>query len=87
MGHYEKTIARILSGRSDSNITFSEMRNVLSRLGFDCRVKGDHFIYAKDAVEEIINIQPVKDKAKPYQVKQVRDLIIKYRLGVSVDEI
>lgn len=29
---------------------------------------------------EIINIQPVKGKAKPYQIKQIRNLIIKYKL-------
>ena len=34
-----------------------------------------------DGVEEILNLQPKGAKAKPYQVKQVRNLILKYKLG------
>jgi len=87
MAQFEKLITRILSGGSDSNIIFSDLQRVLERLGFDCRIKGDHFIYTKEGVEEIINIQPVNDKAKPYQVKQVRNIIVKYRMGGATDEI
>jgi len=36
-----------------------------------------------DGVEEILNLQPKRGKAKPYQVKQVRDLILRYRLRVE----
>jgi hypothetical protein len=59
---------------------------VLERLGFDCRIRGDHFIYTMDGVDEILNIQPSGNKAKPYQVKQVRELILKYQLGGSLYE-
>lgn len=86
MSQYEKTLQYILSGRQDKNISFSDLRSVLSRLGFDCRIKGDHFIYTKDGVEEIVNIQPLGNKAKPYQVKQVREIILKYHLGGDCDE-
>ena len=61
--------------------------SVLKRLGFDCRIRGDHFIYTRDDIEEIINIQPDGNKAKPYQVKQVREIILKYRMGSDIDEI
>ncbi|MCD7778545.1 MAG: hypothetical protein LUH47_08585 [Clostridiales bacterium] len=57
------------------------MQNILKALQFDERVKGDHFIYRKEGVSEIINIQPNGNKAKPYQVKQIRRIILKYRLG------
>lgn len=77
----KKVAEKILSGRSDANIKFSELRKLVISLGFDERVKGDHFIYYKSGIEEIINLQPQKDgKAKPYQVKQVRSLILKYKL-------
>ena len=62
------------------------MQTVLDRLGFQCRIKGDHFIYTKDGVEEIINIQPVGSKAKPYQVKQVRTVILGYQLGGALND-
>lgn len=87
MSQYEKLLLSILSGTKDKSILFADLRTVLDRLGFQCRIKGDHFIYTKDGVEEIINIQPVGNKAKPYQVKQVRNVILKYQLGGDVHEV
>ena len=71
----------IFSGKSDNNILFSELCKALEILGFQGRVKGSHHIYYKDGVTEIINIQPNGNKAKDYQVKQVRNIILKYKLG------
>lgn len=87
MSQYEKLLLSILSGTKDKSILFTDLRTVLDRLGFQCRIKGDHFIYTKDGVEEIINIQPVGNKAKPYQVKQVRNIILKYQLGGDLHEV
>jgi len=56
------------------------------RFGFDERIKGDHYIFTKDGVEEILNLQPKRSKAKPYQVKQVRNLIFKYRLRLEEND-
>ena len=81
MSQYEKLLIAVLSGRRDSNIAFSDLQKLLELLGFSMRVKGDHFIYWKDGIEEILNIQPDGNKAKPYQVKQVRNTILKYKLG------
>ena len=81
MSQFEKLLQAVLSGTKDSNFLFSDLQIILDRLGFQCRIKGDHFIYTKDGIEEIINIQPVGNKAKPYQVKQIRNIILKYRLG------
>ena len=83
MSQYEKLLISILSGTKDSNILFADLQSVLDRLGFQCRIKGDHFIYTKDGREDIINIQPNGNRAKPYQVKQVRNIILHYRLGGS----
>ena len=81
MGKFEKLIIKLLSGSSDRNISFADLVKILIELGFDERIKGSHHIYTKAEVIEIINIQPLSDgKAKPYQVKQVRELIIKYKL-------
>lgn len=87
MSQYEKLLLSILSGTRDKNLLFSDLRVVLERLGFQCRIKGDHFIYTKVGIEEIMNIQPMGNMAKPYQVKQVREIILKYQLGGSVHEI
>lgn len=87
MSQYEKLLLSILSGTRDKSILFADLRTVLDRLGFQRRIKGDHFIYTKDGVDEIINIQPVGSKAKPYQVKQVRNIILKYQLGGDIYEV
>jgi len=57
------------------------LRQLLNRLGFDERIHGGYHIYTKTEVTEIINLQPKGSKAKPYQVKQVRNLILKYKLA------
>ncbi len=86
MGRYAKLLERILSGRSDANIRFSELVQLLSHLGFAERIKGDHHIFTRDAIEEIVNLQPKGSMAKAYQVRQVRNVILKYRLGVDEHE-
>jgi hypothetical protein len=68
MGKYEKLIAKILSGSSDTNISFPELRKLIMIFGFSERIKGSHGIFCKDGVEEILNLQEKKGKAKPYQV-------------------
>jgi hypothetical protein len=78
---YDELLSRILLGTSDANIPFSKLRNLLRRLGFSERIRGDHHIFTKNGVEEIINLQPQGNKAKPYQVKQVRNVIVKYHLS------
>jgi len=81
MGKYSKLRARILAGGADSNIEFTAFCELLARLGFVERIKGSHHIFAMEGVAEIINLQPKGSKAKPYQVKQVRGILVKYRLG------
>jgi hypothetical protein len=80
MSKFEKLMQKLLSGFSDRNMDFDELKSILSKLEFDERIKGSHHIYFKEGIDEIINIQPSNGKAKPYQVKQVRELIIKYKL-------
>jgi hypothetical protein len=81
MGKYDKLIVQILCGMSDANIAFDDLRNLLVRLGFDEEIRGSHHIYRKEAVEEKLNLQQDGSKAKPYQVRQVRAIIIKYHLA------
>lgn len=82
MSTIDKILIDVMSGTKDNNIRFTDLQKLLETLGFNCRIKGDHFIYTKDGIAEIINIQPDKNKSKPYQVKQIRNIILKYRLEV-----
>jgi predicted RNA binding protein YcfA (HicA-like mRNA interferase family) len=79
-------LVNILRGDSDTSISFEELKNLLVRLGFDERVKGSHHIFTREGVDEIINVQSKSGKAKPYQVKQIRTIIVKYQLNFGSDE-
>lgn len=77
-----RVLTRILSGNADRNIRFDDLRGLLVALGFVERVRGSHHIFTREGVVEIINLQPRDGgMAKPYQVRQVRDSILKYRLA------
>ena len=82
MTEHEKLIRKIVSGDSDTDTWFHGMSSVLRRLGFQERVRGNHHIFTREQVEEILNLQSIAlVKAKPYQVRQVRQIILKYGLG------
>nr|WP_199291101.1 MULTISPECIES: type II toxin-antitoxin system HicA family toxin [unclassified Sphaerospermopsis] len=61
------------------------MCQLLIKLGFDERIRGSHHIFTKEGVEEILNLQPKQGKAKTYQIKQVREVLLKYQLGGQDD--
>jgi predicted RNA binding protein YcfA (HicA-like mRNA interferase family) len=84
---HDRLLRRILSGTADANIAFGELCQLLRRLGFQERVRGSHHIFTRRDVEEILNIQPKGADAKPYQVKQIRNIILKYRLGDQDDSL
>lgn len=84
MGKYDKLIDKILRGTSDANIPFDDLRGLLLRLGFDERIRGSHHVYRKGGIEERLNLQQDDGKAKPYQVRQVRFIIIKYHLADEI---
>jgi hypothetical protein len=81
MSKYEKLLFKVLRGTSDANISFNDLCGLVKRFGFEERTRGSHHVFRKAGVEEKINLQRDDDKAKPYQVRQVRALILKYKLG------
>ena len=88
MRKYSRLREKILAGTADSSFDSSALCQLLLRLGFEERVKGGHHIFTRDGIEEIINLQPKGRNAKAYQVKQVRYILVKHRLGESdVDQV
>ena len=81
MGKHEKLLIQILRGTSDANIPFDGLCSVLRWLGFDERQSGSHRIFTRSDIAEILNLQPRGAHAKTYQVKQVRQVVLKYKLG------
>lgn len=74
-------MSQVLRGTSDANIRFDDLRKLLEGLGFEERIRGSHHIFTREGVEEILNLQPKGVKAKSYRVKQVRNVILNYRLA------
>jgi hypothetical protein len=86
MGKWNKLREKILLGNSDANIDFADLCHLLRRFGFSERTSGSHHIFSRTGVEEIINIQTKGRLTKSYQVAQVRDMILKYRLGEELND-
>lgn len=77
----EKILRKLLSGVSDTNIAFSDLLVLIENLNFNSRIRGSHYIFTRDGIEEILNLQEKGGKAMPYQVKQVRNIILRYHLN------
>lgn len=84
MGKWSKLLERILRGTSDANIAFDDLCGLLERLGFERRTRGSHNVFRKAGVLEKPNLQKSGPNAKTYQVQQVRDIILRYKLGDDV---
>ena len=77
-----KLLQKILAG--SPNIRFAEFQSLVEAFNFRLdRVSGSHHIYVHPNVEELVNIQNVRGKAKPYQIKQFLSLIEKYNLQLG----
>jgi hypothetical protein len=83
MGKYSKLRDKILAGGSDGNFGFTDVCRLLLLLGFDERIRGDHHIFTRRDIAEIINLQPKGSEAKAYQIKQIRKILVKYKSGES----
>jgi len=81
MSKHDKLLAHILRGTSDANIFFDDLCNILKNMGFEERTRGSHHIFRKAGIIDKINLQRDGSKAKAYQVRQVRNIILKYNLG------
>lgn len=81
MNRHERLLRTVLQGRSDANIRFSDLRALMKHLGFTERVRGSHHLFDREGVVEIVNLRSRGGFAKPYQVRQVRRVVLKYELG------
>jgi virulence-associated protein VapD len=86
MSKFDKLLVKLLRGTSDASFAFDDLRQILGKLGFAERIRGSHHMFDRDGIPELINIQRHGKDAKPYQVRDVRDLIVRYRLAGEPDE-
>jgi predicted RNA binding protein YcfA (HicA-like mRNA interferase family) len=87
MGRKRKTFEAVVSGRSDKNIRFAAVRTLLLGLGFEERISGSHHVFRRGDIAELVNLQELQGgKVKPYQVRQLRELLLKYRERLGYEE-
>ena len=79
MTRRERLLERVLSGRSDAGIRFDDLRRLLLALGFEERIRGSHHLFVMRGIAERINLQQDGSHAKPYQLRQVRAILLKYK--------
>jgi predicted RNA binding protein YcfA (HicA-like mRNA interferase family) len=72
MSNWRKALEKLMTGQSDAGIDYDDRCNLLNRLGYTSRQSGSHNIFRKSGFD-LINLQKSGGKAKPYQVRQVRD--------------
>jgi hypothetical protein len=85
MGKWKKLRDKILLGDSDANVD-SAIFAICCGVGvFGTNQPGYH-IFSRNGLEEIINIQPKGRMTKSYQVAQVRDMILRYRIGEQFND-
>jgi hypothetical protein len=81
----KRVLMQVLQGTADANIRFEDLRSLLGALGFAERIRGGHHIFSKPGVAEILNLQPRGSLTKPYQVRQVRSVIVRYKLAEGAE--
>jgi hypothetical protein len=76
-----KILAKVLA--SPTNTRFGDMQRLVEAFGFRLlRVSGSHHIYGRGGLREQLNLQNVRGKAKPYQIRQFLKLVERYNLSI-----
>jgi predicted RNA binding protein YcfA (HicA-like mRNA interferase family) len=77
-----KLFEKALSG--SKNMRFDEMVALAEAFGFRlARVSGSHHIFTHAGVRELLNLQNVDGKVKPYQIRQFLQLVEWYNLDMG----
>jgi predicted RNA binding protein YcfA (HicA-like mRNA interferase family) len=77
-----KILEKVLAG--SKNIRFKEIITLVEAFGFRLsRVSGSHHIFIHSEVREMVNLQEVNGKAKPYQIRQFLQLVERYNLELG----
>ena len=79
-----RLLRRLLRG--SMNVSFSDMVNLVEGFGFEpARTSGSHHIFNHPNIAELLNLQEVGGKAKPYQIRQFLKLVERYDLRLEED--
>ena len=75
-----KLLRRLQSG-AVHNVRFGDMWTLVEAFGYHLsRINGSHHIFVHPNVPELLNLQEVGGKAKPYQIRQFLKYVELYNL-------
>lgn len=80
MSREAKLLERLLDPQRDKNWSFDELCGLLTRMGFEMRMSGSHHFFRRAGLPAVLNLQPRGASAKPYQVRQVREVLTEHKL-------
>jgi predicted RNA binding protein YcfA (HicA-like mRNA interferase family) len=81
----KKLLQKIISG--SRNVRFKEAVRLAEAFGFRMdRISGSHHIFVHPEIPELLNLQNVAGKAKPYQMKQLIKIVEKHNLRMETSE-
>ena len=82
-----KKLLRKLASGALANVAFRDMVNLVEGFGFVLqRTKGSHRIFLRPGVPELINLQEVEGKVKPYQIRQFIRLVERYNMQLEEEK-
>lgn len=79
----EDLLERLRQGEL-ANVSWSDLERLLGALGFRLdRVRGSHLVYRHEGHGLRIVLQARRGEAKPYQLRQLLQLVRVYNLGLG----
>lgn len=82
MSRKRKLLAKILAG--SKNIRFADVIVLATAFGFKVdRISGSHHILVHAGIPDLVNLQDVQGKVKPYQLKQFLSVVEQYNLKLE----
>ena len=66
-----------------NNTNFNDLLKICKSHFGNPRIKGSHHIFINSVIPELINLQNVNGKAKPYQIRQFLKIVEKYNLQME----
>ncbi len=76
-----------LAGGQLANVRFADAQRLAEALGFELdRVRGSHHIFRHAGTGQRLNLQASGGQAKPYQLRQLLDLVERHALRLKEDD-
>ena len=79
-----KKLLQRLAKASLQNVLFADLVNLVEGFGFKLlRTSGSHNIFSYPNIPELVNLQEVGGRAKPYQIRQFLRLVERYNIKLE----